>query len=64
MRERLARSLELVETIGDRVARNGGDPRLPALVVECAGNGIARALRVEPAGIHHELDAVLGRHRP
>ena len=47
-----------------RVAAHGGDGRLPALVAERARDRLARALRIEPAGIEDELHAVLRRERP
>ena len=64
MRERLAACLQFVDALRDRVAGDDRDLRLVALFLERARDRVACAMRIEPAGVHHELHAALGGERP
>jgi hypothetical protein len=59
-----ALALEFVDAIRNGIAGDDRDLCLEAFLAECAGDGLARAARIEPAGVHHELHAARGRKRP
>jgi hypothetical protein len=59
-----ARAVQLIDALGDRVAGDDRDLRFEAFVAERARHRRACAVRVEPAGIHHELHAALRGHWP